>query len=110
MSRAPSDRVLNKTVTIVRGSACDDEPASGDDATYRANIDAMDEQSQVAAGVEVIQNRAKVIMRDNLGLVKDDEVHYTDNLGNARYVKLDVDMMDIGGHGRLFVGSGRDQE
>jgi hypothetical protein len=96
MSRAPSDRVLNKTVTIVRGSACDDEPASGDDATYRANIDAMDEQSQVAAGVEVIQNRSKVIMRDNLG--------------NARYVKLDVDMMDFGGHWRLFVGSGRDQE
>lgn len=104
--RAPSDRILNHVVTVKRKlDGCD---AFGPLSSHRAALRPMSDQEKVVLQFEVTQSRMKVYFRDDVDLVKGDRIEYTDNRGQARYVRVDGAVVDEKMLGRLYKAEGSD--
>ncbi len=105
MTRAPSDRILNHVVAVKHKlDGCD---AFGPATTHRAALRPMSDQDKVVLGFEVTQARMRVYFRDDVAVSKGDRIEYTDNRGQARYVRVEtfVDQMTLG---RLYKADGPD--
>jgi hypothetical protein len=116
MSRAPSDRMLNKVVSISRRlGGCDDEeqgyadPMSGEESV-RCALRPMTPDEKVAAGVPVEERRIIAIFRDNLELSDGDKIVYTTSAGDERYIYCDQPWTDAGNRGVVFTVAGADHE
>lgn len=114
MSRAPSDRMLNKVVSISRRlGGCDDEeqgyadPASGEDSV-RCALRPLSAAEKLAAGIPVEEHRIQAIFRDNLELRDGDKINYTTSAGDERYVYVDGPWVDAGNRGVVFTVEGAD--
>ncbi len=106
MIRAPSDRILNHVVTVKHKLAgCDD---FGPATTHRAGLRPMSNDRKIVLNFEIDQPGMKVYFRDDVALVKGDRIEYTDNRGQARYVRVDGPVVDEKMLGRLYKAEGPD--